>query len=335
MADLLPSAPDTSAVEDADPRVIGVDSDDAADLLGALSSETARGLLAALHDDPANAAKLAKEVDTTIQNAQYHLGKLEEAGVIEVIDTVYSEKGREMKVYAPSDRPLVVVAGNDEETGTLRTALSRLLGGFSALAVSSIVVQELLGGGIGRVADALPDPPSFLGGEDLQDDEIEDDADPAPGETDDTAEYVSPDDDLDDAPEETGTPTPEDTPTPEETPTPAPEGTPTPAPEGTPTPAPEETPTPDGTPTPEATGTPTPADTPVPTGTPTPADTPVPTGTPTSVPTGTPTPMETTAPEMAPGAAEQVAALPPGVLFFAGGATILLGGFALWYLGWL
>ena len=313
MADLLPSAPDTSAVEDADPRVIGVDSDDAADLLGALSSETARELLAALHDDPANAAKLADEVDTTIQNAQYHLGKLEEAGIIEVIDTVYSEKGREMKVYAPSDRPLVVVAGNDEETGTLRTALSRLLGGFSALAVSSIVVQELLGGGIGRVADALPDPPSFLGGEGLQSGEpvpgedATDDADPVPGETDDTTEYMSP--------EETGTPTPEETPTPDGTPTP------------------EATPTPDGTPTPEATGTPTETGTPMATstpeatGTPTPADTPM--------PTWTPTPMDTPAPEMAPEAVEQVAALPPGVLFFAGGATILLGAFALWYLGWL
>ena len=318
MADLLPSAPDTSAVEDADPRVVGVDSDDAADLLGALSSETARGLLAALHDDPANAAKLAEEVDTTIQNAQYHLGKLEEAGVIEVIDTVYSEKGREMRVYAPSDRPLVVVAGNDEETGTLKTALSRLLGGFSALAVSSIVVQELLGGGIGRVVDTLPDPPSFLGGEELQSGE------PVPGE-DATDDAEPTPDELEDTPE----PTPEATPAPDETPTPAPDETPTPEA----TPAPDATPTPETTGTPPETGTPTPMDTPVATGTPTPPET----GTPTEMPmpTGTPTPMDTPVPDMAPEAAEQVAALPPGVLFFAGGATILLGAFALWYLGWL
>jgi len=146
MADLLPSSPDTSAVEESDPRVVGVDSEDADDLIGALSSETARALLAALHDDPANPAKLADAVDTTIQNAQYHLGKLEDAGLIEVVDTVYSEKGREMNVYAPSDRPLVVVAGREEETSGLRAALSRLLGAVAALAVGSAVVQRLLTG---------------------------------------------------------------------------------------------------------------------------------------------------------------------------------------------
>lgn len=148
MADLLPSSPDTSAAEEADPRVIGVDSDDADDLIGALSSGTARELLAALHDDPANPAKLADAVDTTIQNAQYHLEKLEDSELIEVVDTVYSEKGREMNVYAPSDRPLVVVAGREEETSGLQAALSRLLGAVGALAVGSAVVQQVVGGGL-------------------------------------------------------------------------------------------------------------------------------------------------------------------------------------------
>jgi DNA-binding transcriptional ArsR family regulator len=146
MADLLPSIPDTSAAEDASPRVFGVESDDADDLIAALSSSTARELLAALHDDPANPAKLADAVDTTIQNAQYHLEKLEDAGLIEVVDTAYSEKGREMNVYAPSDRPLVVVAGREEDTSGLRAALSRLIGALGALALGSAVVQQLVAG---------------------------------------------------------------------------------------------------------------------------------------------------------------------------------------------
>jgi DNA-binding transcriptional ArsR family regulator len=158
MADLLPSSPDTSAAEDASPRVVGVDSDDADDLIAALSSGTARELLAALHDDPANPAKLADGVDTTIQNAQYHLEKLEDAGLIEVVDTVYSEKGREMNVYAPSDRPLVVVAGREEDTSGLRTAISRLLGSVAALAVGSAVVQQLFGGGLLSLGAGSADP---------------------------------------------------------------------------------------------------------------------------------------------------------------------------------
>ncbi|WP_135821892.1 ArsR/SmtB family transcription factor [Halostella litorea] len=145
MADLLPSTSDASASENADPRVVGVDSDDADDVLAALSSETARQLLAALHDDPATPSALADAVDTSLQNTQYHLEKLEGAEVVEVVDTVYSEKGREMNVYAPADQPLVLFAGQEEETSSLKTALSRLLGGVGVVAAASIALQNLVG----------------------------------------------------------------------------------------------------------------------------------------------------------------------------------------------
>ena len=84
---LLPSESDATAA-DADPRVVGVESDDADDLLSALSSETARHLLGELHDDPAPPGELADRVGTSLQNAQYHLENLQEAGAIEVVDTV-------------------------------------------------------------------------------------------------------------------------------------------------------------------------------------------------------------------------------------------------------
>ena len=142
---LLPSKPDTEP-PDTGPRVIGVDSEDAEDVLAALSSGTARELLTALHDEPAPPSQLADEVDTSLQNAQYHLGKLETAGAVEVVDTAYSAKGREMDVYAPADQPLVIFAG-DEGESTLRSALSRLLGSVGVLAVASLAVQALVGEG--------------------------------------------------------------------------------------------------------------------------------------------------------------------------------------------
>lgn len=140
MADLLPSRPDTPA-DEADPRVIGLDSEDADDLLSALSSDTAREVLATLHDEPDTPANVADRVDTSLQNAQYHLGNLEEAGLIEVIDTVYSEKGREMNRYAPADRPLVVFAGREEESQGLESALKNLLGAVGVLGLASLLVQ--------------------------------------------------------------------------------------------------------------------------------------------------------------------------------------------------
>src|SRR6056297_3206614 len=125
MADLLPSSPDPSAGDGGEPKVVGVDSDDADDLLSALQSETARDLLAELYDDPATPSSLAEEADTSIQNVRYHLERLADADLVEVADTVYSEKGREMKVYAPAAKPLVVFAGGDDDDAPgLESALS-------------------------------------------------------------------------------------------------------------------------------------------------------------------------------------------------------------------
>ena len=146
MVRLLPSEADTSAVDDASPRVIGLDGDDADSLLSALSSGTARNVLSELHDDPDTPSALANRVDTSLQNVQYHLSNLEDAGLVAVVDTVYSEKGREMKVYAPADRPLVMVAGGDTDVGELRSALTRLLGGVALLGVLSALVQAWLRG---------------------------------------------------------------------------------------------------------------------------------------------------------------------------------------------
>ncbi|PSQ19125.1 ArsR family transcriptional regulator [Halobacteriales archaeon QS_8_69_26] len=145
MADPL-SGFDRSGSDDADPRVVGLDSEDADELMDALSAATAREVLSALHRDPANPSEVADRVDTSLQNAQYHLGNLEDAGVVEVVDTTYSEKGREMDVYAPADDSLVVFAGDEEDAGGLRNALARFLGGLGLLAAASLVVQRVVAG---------------------------------------------------------------------------------------------------------------------------------------------------------------------------------------------
>jgi DNA-binding transcriptional ArsR family regulator len=147
MARLLPSRSGGSTDRESDPRVIGLDSEDADELLAAMSSETARELLSSLHEAPATPSELADRVDTSLQNAQYHLDNLQDAGAIEVVDTVYSEKGREMNVFGPADRPLVVVAGDDETSG-VRAALASLLAGVGLLGVIGAVINAVSGRGL-------------------------------------------------------------------------------------------------------------------------------------------------------------------------------------------
>lgn len=143
MAKLLPSTSDPDP--ETEPRVIGVDSDEAGETLDALSSETAREMLQAVHDEPDTPSGIADRLDLTLQNVQYHVGNLEDAGLIDVVDTVYSEKGREMKVYGPTDGPLVVYAGQESEAAGLGQALKRLLAGIGVLGLASLLVQAWLG----------------------------------------------------------------------------------------------------------------------------------------------------------------------------------------------
>ncbi|SEH46996.1 Helix-turn-helix domain-containing protein [Halopenitus malekzadehii] len=143
MSRLLPSPPDVS-LGDQEPRVVDVDDEHADELFAALSSETARSLLSTLHEEPATTSELAEATDTSLQNVQYHLGNLSDADLVEVADTVYSEKGREMNVYAPTSDPLVLFAGESRHSDGIKTALKRLLGGYGILGLSALAVQRLL-----------------------------------------------------------------------------------------------------------------------------------------------------------------------------------------------
>lgn len=207
---LLPSSPDIPP--DGEPRVVGLDSEAADDLMAALSSETARRILVALHEEPAPPGELADRVETSLQNAQYHLENLEDAGAIEIVGTAYSEKGREMSVYGPTDSPLVIFAGREERASGLRAAVSRLFAGFLALGVGGAVIQALFGEAL-LADDTDPSVAPADDAEPTPTPEPEPTPTPTPG----------PDDaDAFDAPEEAAeTPAPD--PEPEPTPTPAPE----------------------------------------------------------------------------------------------------------------
>lgn len=88
-----------------------VGGDEPADVLQTLTSETAQEILGVLGDEPGTVSDIADAVDTSLQNAQYHLERLSEADLIESVDTWYSTKGKEMTVYALTAEELVIQFG--------------------------------------------------------------------------------------------------------------------------------------------------------------------------------------------------------------------------------
>lgn len=119
MNQLLPQKPAVE-VSNEGSLVLGLDDQETSSVFSVLSSDLARSLLDQLYDGPATQSDLARRADTSIQNVSYHLENLVEAGLVEVVDQWYSEKGREMDVYAPAGDSLVLVAGNSRQVDEVR-----------------------------------------------------------------------------------------------------------------------------------------------------------------------------------------------------------------------
>jgi DNA-binding transcriptional ArsR family regulator len=155
MSRLLPLRSSVDLSDNREPRLVELDDETAEDVFDALSSQTARTMLAALYKEPHTASDLADLADTSVQNAQYHLKKFTAADLVEVVDTWYSDRGAEMKVYAPVDESLVVFAGQEKEY-SLRTLLRRVVGAVTLLGIVSLA--------LGRVLELLTSTPVSSGG---------------------------------------------------------------------------------------------------------------------------------------------------------------------------
>ena len=139
---LLPSStPEIDTEQTGDIEIHGIDEQDTDTVFETLSSAMARNLLVAINDEPGTPSELADRLDSSIQTISYHLEALLEAELIRVADTRYSEKGREMKIYAPGENPVVLVVGTEERTQGIRSLLKRFLGAIGALALLSIIIQ--------------------------------------------------------------------------------------------------------------------------------------------------------------------------------------------------
>lgn len=163
MSSIFPIRDTVTRDESREPRLIDLDEDTADEVFEALASQTTRQIFLALHEEPQTASDLAEETETSVQNIQYHLEKLTDIELVEVADTWYSERGSEMKVYAPTDESLVLYAGRDKQT-TFSSLLKRFTGVFSLLVPGSLLASWLAsrsdsGGG----GDSL----QTSGGEDL------------------------------------------------------------------------------------------------------------------------------------------------------------------------
>ena len=104
-----------------------------------IANDTARQILQLLADGALSTSAIAKTLDIPLTTAQYNVEKLIEAKLVVVEKTKYSEKGREVKLYAPARRMIVLVPANTSRQAVMDVLKKYLvllpLAGFVALMV--------------------------------------------------------------------------------------------------------------------------------------------------------------------------------------------------------
>jgi DNA-binding transcriptional ArsR family regulator len=106
-AGLLPRRPPIDE-PDRGTHVTTLGTGEAADACKLLGTETAAAILSQLASEPGTASDVAGDVDTSLQNVDYHLKRLHDAGLVRAVGTWFSERGTEMTVYAPAHERLVI-----------------------------------------------------------------------------------------------------------------------------------------------------------------------------------------------------------------------------------
>jgi DNA-binding transcriptional ArsR family regulator len=114
-----------------------------------LSNDSARQVLELLADKPMSASDIAEQLDIPLTTVKYNLDALIESGLITIKHTRWSVKGREIKIYAPIQKLIVVVPNKADKKSVvdiLKGYLGVLLGAAGISAIIEWWHQPLFAG---------------------------------------------------------------------------------------------------------------------------------------------------------------------------------------------
>ncbi len=108
-----------------------------------ISNDTARKIIELLADAPLSASDIAERLQTPLTTIVYNLENLESVGLIKVEKIKYSEKGREVKIYAPG-RKLIVLVPEKTDRKSITDILRKYVGVVLAAVFASSLIEFLL-----------------------------------------------------------------------------------------------------------------------------------------------------------------------------------------------
>ena len=105
-----------------------------------ISNDTARHIIELLADIPLSASDIAGRLHAPLTTVTYNLENLESVGLIKVDRIKYSEKGREVKIYAPVKK-LIVVIPEKTDRASVGDIIRKYLGVILAAVLASSFIE--------------------------------------------------------------------------------------------------------------------------------------------------------------------------------------------------
>ena len=105
-----------------------------------ISNDTARQIIELLADAPLSASDIAERLQAPLTTVTYNLENLESVGLVKVERIKYSEKGREVKIFVPV-RKLIVVVPDKTDKRSVADLLRKYLGVILAAVLASSLVE--------------------------------------------------------------------------------------------------------------------------------------------------------------------------------------------------
>ena len=106
----------------------------------AMASQTANAVIQAFGGGPLTSSEVSRQMAIPITTASYHIENLLDAGLLEVMETRWSEKGREVKVYGLTNQVLIIAPPISD----LRSVLQKYATLFGIVVLSSLGLWAIL-----------------------------------------------------------------------------------------------------------------------------------------------------------------------------------------------
>jgi len=109
-----------------------------------ITNDTARQIMELLAEQSMSASDIAKQLDVPLTTVKYNLENLVDVGLAKIERIKYSEKGRQVKVYAPV-RKLIVLVPEKLGSASINEVLKKYLGVILTAVFASGFIELLTG----------------------------------------------------------------------------------------------------------------------------------------------------------------------------------------------